>query len=723
MGKTRDRAIVALSLALLVFCLTWLARLAPNEAALVEQVLPPAQVEAVAELRRAWGDAGDFALVMIETTATNASDRLARTAAIEAELAHVPGVRRTWSALSRPRLTHEGGAFRLERAEARPDGDKRLAKFFLPDERTSLIVVSLDEDAATLTGARKVTRALGDLVRATTTPDTRVRAAGSPMLRVATWEAAAGDALRIVPVLVAISILVPLLFFRSFVAVIFPLVLGAFSATATFALHRVIVGVANPWMLVLLPIVWSVATMDAMHLYEAARQTGDVSVARKKLTLPCLLTAGTTAASLAIVAAPAGPVLFRSVGIWAAVGTLIAFALTFALAGPILRLASESAPLPKWPSRVALRAVLASARRPKLALAAWAVLVIGAAVFVPRLKVESPYPNVFAEGVGGTTNDDLRAVTRTTGAELAPLEIHLEALDDHSRRPDRLVAANLGLGEYLGTLKETRLVLSASTLVAEWIAREPGALGELQRQAFSSDGLGDQLRTAIGDARVASFIRTDRGSTRTLVLFAPATYERRAELFAWIEHYVRTVLPTYRVRLSGPAYLYHSAEREGITGVWQGAVLDVLLLVITFAIVFRRAGVALSAVVVNAAPIVVLLGLMALFRLPWRLGLMGLPIIVFGLAVDDTIHLLWPARSRPTATHLARSARHSAAAVMSTCALLAGSLGALAASGFQVNHELGMLLPLGLGLALGAELTLLPALLRVTASSTASTRR
>lgn len=719
MGRLRDRAIVAASFALLLFCLVWLARLAPNEAATIEQVLPPAKVAEIAELRRAYGDAGDFALVGVETSTDR---RLEKTRTIENALAAVPGVRRTWSALSRPLLAYANGVFRLEPAEGRTGSDPKLDRFFLPDDRTSIVVVSLDEDAATLTGARKVTRALTEVVRTMSDGNARIRVAGSPMLRVATWDAAAGDALRIVPVLALVSVVVPLLFFRSFVAVLFPLVLGAFSTTATFALHRLVVGTASPWMLVLLPIVWSVATMDAMHLYEAARQTGDVSVARKKLTLPCLLTAGTTASSLAVLAAPAGPVLFRSVGAWAAIGTMIAFALTFALAGPMLRLVSEDRPLPRWPSRVALRAVLASARRPWRALIVWTLLVGIGAFALPRLHVASRYPNVFARGTGGTTNDDLRAVTEAVGAELAPLEIHLEALDEHSRKPDRLIAANVGLGEYLATLPETRLTLSASTLVGEWLRRQPDAAAEVQHEALRTGGIGGQMSDAIGDPRVASWIRTDRGSTRTLVLLAPSTYERRAELFAWIERYIRNVFPTYRVRLAGPAYLYHSAEREGVAGVWQGAVLDVLLLVVAFALVFRRAGVAFAAVVVNAAPIVVLLGVMALLRVPWTLGLMGLPVIVFGLAVDDTIHLLWPERANPSAARLARSVKHSAAAVMATCALLAGSLGALAASGFQVNHELGMLLPLGLGLALAAELTLLPALLRVATSSRRSAR-
>jgi len=708
-------------LALWGLCIAYLTRLTPSETSTVEQLLPPEKVQEIVTLRQLYGDAGDIVLVMASfappTASEGTSARTQRLRDLESALGHVEGVRRTLSATSRPRLTYEGGAFHLEPADTRSDGDPRLARFFAPDESTSVIVVALNESAATLSGARHIAKELEAVAARASTQGVRVRTAGSPMLRVATWEAGALDARRIVPVLALVAVVVPWLFFRSFMAVLFPLVLGAFATTATFVLHRIFVGAASPWLLVLLPIVWSVATMDAMHLYEATRHCGDVRAARQRLTMPCLVTALTTATSLVVLGAPAGPALFRNVGLWAAIGTALAYAFTFALAGPLLRLASNQAPLPTWPARWAAGMVLTSARRPKATLLAWALLLGLATAALPQLHVASRYPNVFARGAGGSTEESMQTVAKTLGVDLAPLEIHLEAQGEHDRSPERLIASSMALGQYLATLPETRLSLSASTLVEEWLQREPTRALELRTGVMGPSHIANSAAGALTDPRVAAWIQQDRGVTRTLVLLAPTTFARRRELFGWIEHYVRTVLPGYRVRLSGPAYLYHAAEEQGVAGVFQGALLDLGLLALTFLLVFRRASTAIIAVIVNAAPVLVLLGGMAALGVPWSLGLMGVPVIVFGLAVDDTIHLLWAERGRagklPLAAYFARSVRHSAAAVLSTCALLAGSLGSLSRSGFQVNHELGLLLPLGLGIALAAELTLLPALLRV----------
>jgi predicted RND superfamily exporter protein len=139
----------------------------------------------------------------------------------------------------------------------------------------------------------------------------------------------------------------------------------------------------------------------------------------------------------------------------------------------------------------------------------------------------------------------------------------------------------------------------------------------------------------------------------------------------------------------------------------------VVLLLAILAVVLRRPRLIVAGLLGNVLPLVLLVGLMALCRIPWSLGLLGLPVVVLGLAIDDTIHLLWPLRrtSLPPATGFTGAIRHGGTAVVATGLLLAACLAALARSQFQVNRELGFLLPAGLLLALLAELTLLPALL------------
>lgn len=736
-SRRRDLAILTFLLAVVATSIAYIARLKPDEKPTIEQVLPPAELTALERLRTRYGDAGDLVVVLLRAKMSLAtpSGRLpgARIAELEGELRELPGVRRTWSALSRPRLEYDGSTISIVTGgDERSDVQGALDRFLSPAADSAILLVELAPAAATLSGARAFTTALEACLERERGRGDDAFAVGGPILRVATWDAASRDATRMLPALVLVVVVVPLLFFRSLWAAVFPFVVAALSSGATLALNRIVTGGSSPWMLVLLPLVWSVATMDAMHFYETTRRHGRVDsltvrAARRELLLPCLLTAVTTAVSLAVLAAPGGPALFRAVGAWGALGTMLAYGFTFLLGGPLLRIVPERSPLPEWPKALARRLVVWSARHSWRIVSAWFAMVVAAALAIPRLHVESRYPRVFADGAGGVFEDDLRELPRLLDADLLPLEIHLEARTERARRREAVVLATLGLHDYLATLPDTRLSLSAATLLSEWIATDARATVVLARASRAGVGgfaADDSQRATdlLTDPRVAHWLRADLGASRTEVLFRRTSYARKEELIRFIAHYVATVYPDYDVRFAGPLFVYHVAEREGISGIFQGAALDLVLILATFALIFRRVRATASAVIVNVAPVLILIGVMAAARVPWSLGLLGLPVIVLGLAVDDTVHLLWEARTatRPTALGvLLVSTRRSAAAVLSTCALLAGCLASLARSGFQVNHELGVLLPLGLLLALCAELTLLPALLRIRPISSA----
>jgi predicted RND superfamily exporter protein len=159
-------------------------------------------------------------------------------------------------------------------------------------------------------------------------------------------------------------------------------------------------------------------------------------------------------------------------------------------------------------------------------------------------------------------------------------------------------------------------------------------------------------------------------------------------------------------------------EREGMSGITWGAVTDVVLLSALMALLLRRSRLVIVALAGNLAPVLTLLGVMGLAAIPWSFDLLGMPMIVLGLAIDDTVHLLWPLRKAPSrelGAALHRSIRAYGSAVAATATLLAVSLAGLSLSGFGVNRELGTLLPIGLMMGLGAELTLVPAAVAWTA--------
>ncbi|MCU7891602.1 MAG: MMPL family transporter [Candidatus Thiodiazotropha sp. (ex Ustalcina ferruginea)] len=84
--------------------------------------------------------------------------------------------------------------------------------------------------------------------------------------------------------------------------------------------------------------------------------------------------------------------------------------------------------------------------------------------------------------------------------------------------------------------------------------------------------------------------------------------------------------------------------------------------------------------------------------------------MLFGLAVDDTVHLLWSQTPNASVNRALRyNALRSGAALTATTLMLCLSVITLALSDLQANQEIALLLSAGMALALAMDLTLLPA--------------
>jgi len=188
------------------------------------------------------------------------------------------------------------------------------------------------------------------------------------------------------------------------------------------------------------------------------------------------------------------------------------------------------------------------------------------------------------------------------------------------------------------------------------------------------------------------------------------SFERRREIDLWLRHYGETMLSHHRLSFGGSGHHHLLAERRGVDGAVIGGYFSLLVVAGALVWAFRRPRLIAVALLGNLAPLLLVGGCMGALGLSWSLALLPLPAVLLGLAVDDTVHLLWPLRGgRP----LGRGALRSGPALLATTVVLACSVGTLMLSGLQINRELGLLLPAGLLVALAGDLSLLPALLTV----------
>jgi predicted RND superfamily exporter protein len=117
----------------------------------------------------------------------------------------------------------------------------------------------------------------------------------------------------------------------------------------------------------------------------------------------------------------------------------------------------------------------------------------------------------------------------------------------------------------------------------------------------------------------------------------------------------------------------------------------------------------------NGLPVLLTLGLMGALGIPLDAATMTVAAIVFGLVVDDTIHLLHrygTARTDGSAVAALRtSARETGRRMAITTTVLAGGFLVLCFAQIKSIVWLGLLSAVGIGVALLADLLVLPAVL------------
>lgn len=517
------------------------------------------------------------------------------------------------------------------------------------------------------------------------------------MVRAASWRAAAGDIRTIAPLLAAIIVVVPLLAFRSATAPAFIFLTAATTTTATLLLFTGgMHSDFNALLLAVIPLVWAVSSMDAAHLVEridAHRRRGlsmPFNRAVRELAAPCAVTTATTFIGFGALTLQGDSPLLHSFGTTAAAGTLLAILFTF-LFGWLLLNHQDAARLRPYTinplARLSHGIVKAALRHPVAILVLWICLALSVTPYVTQLQRETPFPNIFSPGTA--MHERIESLQQLLASDLRPLTLYLVATDEQGAQKEPMLHALGSTSDYVGKLPESRLVLPAAII-----------------RARCAEGCADQ-ETPITQAMG---LIDDSGVARIDILFARHSNDRQREIGTWLEHFDQTMLGHHRLVFDGPGYLYPRVELLGVAGAVSGMLWSLFGVVLILWLVLRNRVQVAAASLSTLLPLWLVAGFMGAFDIDWSLALLGVPAMLFGLAVDDTIHLLWHRKPRAS-PHLVlrRNALRSGAALTSTTLMLCLCISTLLLSSLHANQEIAILLALGMSLALLLDLTLLPA--------------
>lgn len=471
-----------------------------------------------------------------------------------------------------------------------------------------------------------------------------------------------------------------------------------------------------------------IGVSDVLHVmaaHERARRPGvggepdATSAAEDALTYTlaaCAMTSLTTAIGFASIAATGIPLLV-DFGLYTAFGVLVTYGLTMALLPNVLLRRRRAAPrgprmgrprllaffarvaawVERTPGRVALGATLAS-----LAVSLGAV----------RLSTETL---MFDDLMPGTAlRQSIDRVDERYGVLALGVWVETDAPDGIAT--PRGLAALAAVERELGAIPEARAVTSLASLLGEvdraFVPEAEGALPD-RLDAIRQEML---VLSLLGPHLLDPFVVPDGSSARAVARIADVGSGRMGTILDQLEARIRPLAAEgLRVELAGQTVVAQDVIRAVRENLASSLALAIALIAALCLLVYRSPSLALIALVPNVLTVSALLGLLGLSGFPLKTSMILVFCIAFGIAVDDTIHVI--ARY----SHLRRAGSRDGAASSAlrdtgvpmtwTTAVLGAGFLVLVLSRFMGLAQMGVWVTASLAIAWSLDLVLLPALL------------
>lgn len=640
-----------------------------------------------------------------------------------------------------PRTDAEAAAL-AEQARANPLLRNTLVA---PSGEVAAVLLKVADDVEKIAEVRPVIGELrAILAEAEEQSDARLHLLGPHAYRTTVVSIMIREELRFAPLTALVLALVLGLLFRSVQGIAIPLLsvgLGALWTVALMAITNEPINIINTITATLILVI---GVADAIHMMERYAQERAVGADRQEAVRravvwvggACLLTSLTTAMGFATLGTAHLQIL-RNFGFYAAAGVMITFVTTlvfvpwalhkFALGGRDLR--AEPIWQTAWDGfadRILARQARFVRRHPRaVAVIGFAVVAVFAAG-IPRTTVDNFIMEYVPKG------DPIRAAHHVLEEELAGIvffDLVLEVDDDGPEspwfEPELLRRAALAEAAVLGDPQ----VHSAESILSmlrelRWVQRGGDAKG-IDRQALPTTRkevagllllaeMGGQDSMAVthlsSDARRMriTFRAGDLGARNYLAL-EKQVYVALEAAFAGSPRPVKGVV-------TGTSQVGYSGIDSLIRDLLRSLGWAFLVIFVTLALLFRSVPIALLAMGPNLMPIVVVLG-----ALGWAgRHLETLSAMVFsiglGIAVDDTIHYLarycQEVRAGMTPEEaVQRTTEQTGRAIITTSLVLLFGFGVLYTSAFPPNQSFALLAGSVIGVAVVADLWVLPGLL------------
>lgn len=530
----------------------------------------------------------------------------------------------------------------------------------------------------------------------------------------------------------AVAGLIMFLFFRSFTAVFFSLLVVAIAVVWCFGIIHllgyrlsILTGLIPP-VLIILGIANCIFLLNKYHSEFRAHGNKIKALQRmvRRVGNATLLTNATTAAGFATFAILESQVL-REFGIVAAISIMGVFVVSLLLIPVVFSYMPSPRGrhvrhLDRRTSRVLVTKVIHVVQSHRSKVYVTGVLMFLISILgITRIRTSGNLVDDLPDDNPVLT--DLRWFEEHFGGVM-PFEVRIDAL-----RPDRAVsAATLSriaqLQDTLATYPEFARPVSMAEVIKFIRQAYFGGLEEnyglpsnSERGFILSHAQGEEEGTGL----LHTFIDSTRQVTRLSVQMRDVGTEEMARLLERIRPQVDSIFPAerYDVLLTGTSVVFLKGTEYLVNNLFVSLGIAVVIIALIMLRMFRSWRMVVVSLVPNLFPLVVTAGLMGYFGISIKPSTILVFSIALGISVDDTIHFLAKYRQELELTgwsirrSVMKALREVGVSMIYTSVVLFCGFSIFIASTFGGTQALGLLISITLFVAMFANLLILPSLL------------
>lgn len=518
---------------------------------------------------------------------------------------------------------------------------------------------------------------------------------------------------------ILLSLILLLIIFRKLKVALLPFCISLLSIIWLFGLMAFWGFKINLLSSLLPPIILFVSMSDAVHLMNAMQKTkGDTKLKRLQYSVgivwtPTLLTSITTAIGfLSLLFINTEPV--QNLGLFAGLGVLIAFIITFTFGLLVCVFTSfeNSKRVVEIPGSF-LHLLLMNRKK---TIGFILIIIVALIPGISNLKVNSFLLDDLPKD--SEVRKNFEYSDKYFGGS-KPYEVRVDVTDTSLSIWNKQVMDQILIIEnYLSEKFPLTNTRSPSTLIKYMNQAGNGGLNEFYSYPSDTKNYNNarKLVRRIDPKRLSKLITKDEKAARIIGFFPEIgsfkTGKKNEELLSYLKENIDPSIVKYRI--TGTTFLIDKSHELLSFNLIKGLLFAISIIGLILGIYFKSFKLMIISLIPNLIPLLMVAGLLGWLGISLKMTTSIIFTIAFGIAVDDTIHMMsyyLKNREEDPIHRMEETFKHAGSAMLITSIIMIAGFGLFLFSEFGATFYLGLFVSLSLIIALIIDLTLLPLLL------------